>query len=194
MVERAKRGALALAVGRARAGCGGGEGGEGVRAPEPLYPVSAGQAVEIPATTAPAGPPAGRLLDEPGAVSLAPLRPGQRYATIYQPAPAPAGPALTEGQMVVDRLGHVVRREPGLFLELTAAEGEPASDPIRLLPGPLLEALERELTEGTDGPIRVSGELTHYRDDLYLVLRKVTVESPAPQPGPTPAQSEERSR
>ena len=52
----------------------------------------------------------------------------------------------------------------------------PREQPRWLLPNQLLEAVESIAAERPKQVFRVSGETTVYRNQLYLLLRKVTVE------------------
>lgn len=86
--------------------------------------------------------------------------------------PLPAGP----GQMVVNRLTRLFTAHPGGWAVLTfEADNTLREPPMRILPNPLLERMERLLP---DSPARgarfhVSGRVHHYRGRKYVLLRYV---------------------
>ena len=76
--------------------------------------------------------------------------------------------------MLIDRVGRVVPGEKWWTL-VFENRGQQASDkPIRLLPSQLLESAISLSKGGTQSAIfLVSGEITTYENNNYLLLRKV---------------------
>ncbi len=85
-------------------------------------------------------------------------------------------PLRTDGEMITDRVGRLVRRPNG-WAFVFESEGEVLREPpMQLLPNRDLETMEIQSANGTR-PVkfRVSGEVTEYRGANYLLLRKVLV-------------------
>ncbi len=81
-------------------------------------------------------------------------------------------PLLLEGTFIVERPGRIERDGEGMTF---AFHYDPAAQQLRrlkLVPCQLLETIEYELTGGYEDFI-VSGEVTRYRGENYLLLRKV---------------------
>lgn len=81
-------------------------------------------------------------------------------------------PLLPEGTFVVERPGRIERAAEGLVFALHYDPAAQQMRRFRLLPCQLLETIENELTGGYEDFI-VSGEITRYRGENYLLLRKV---------------------
>ncbi len=155
-----------------------------------LWAAQAPQAATAP-TTQPADPEAAaealieQLLEEqaPGRPVLAPAQPQTRPVDDFEAALP--GQAIEElpppaGGLVVDRVGRLVidgTSEWGRF-HFESERGVLREPPLRLLPNRLLEAMERLSDQGRrpGTKFRVSGEVTEYRGQRYLLLRKLIVE------------------
>ncbi len=89
-------------------------------------------------------------------------------------ADSPVEIHMTDGTILVDRVGRLVRESDWwTFTFETGGDGQ-AEPPIRLLPSRLLERMEIESTGGTDRvQFLVSGEVTTFRSMSFLLLRKV---------------------
>jgi hypothetical protein len=81
-------------------------------------------------------------------------------------------PLLLEGTFVVERPGRIERAGDTLTIAFNYDPGAQQMRRLRLLPCQLLETIEYELTGGYEDFI-VSGEVTRYRGENFLLLRKV---------------------
>lgn len=79
---------------------------------------------------------------------------------------------LLEGTFVVERPGRIERDGDGLAFAFNYDPAAQQMRRLRLLPCQLLETIEYEMTGGYEDFI-VSGEVTRYRGENYLLLRKV---------------------
>lgn len=101
------------------------------------------------------------------------------HVAATQPTVNPARgetPLHTDGSMLIDRVGRLVRRKDG-WVFVFESDGKVLRDPpMRLLPNSDLEMMEIASANGTR-PVKfsVSGEVTAYRGANYLLLRKVLV-------------------
>jgi len=96
---------------------------------------------------------------------------------------APTGPAVlpvARGEMVADRLVRIVPDPQGRWwIAAFEADNILQEPPMRLLPCEMLakaKALAGEARPGRMRIFRVSGKVTRYEGDRYLLLRKVLVE------------------
>jgi len=83
------------------------------------------------------------------------------------------------GEMRVDRLVTIAQDDKGEWWEARFESDNTLQDqPVRLLPCKKLEEAERIVsrTKGTTSRLRISGEITHYKEHRYLLLRKVILE------------------
>lgn len=78
---------------------------------------------------------------------------------------------MPDGTPIVERPGRYYRNGDQRLIELRLASGDRRIS-FELLPNALLEALEREAATGVT-QFTVSGELTRYGSQNYLLLRKV---------------------
>jgi len=96
---------------------------------------------------------------------------------------APAGPGVlpaARGEMVADRLVRIVPDPQGRWwLAAFESDNTLQEPPMRLLPCAMLakaKSLAGEARPGRMRIFRVSGKVTHYEGNRYLLLRKVLVE------------------
>ena len=96
----------------------------------------------------------------------------------YVPLEKPITLGQLGGTMIVHRRATVMPHQAsGWTLVLFERDPSlPREQPRWLLPNQLLEAVESIAAERPKQVFRVSGETTVYRNQLYLLLRKVTVE------------------
>lgn len=85
-------------------------------------------------------------------------------------------PLKTDGSMITDRVGRLIRRPKGWFFAFESEGKVLREPPMQLLPNLDLETMEVRSANATK-PVkfRVSGEVTVYRGTNYLLLRKVLV-------------------
>lgn len=86
-----------------------------------------------------------------------------------------AGPALTilpEGARVTDLTGTLARA--GGWWTLAPVDGPGGPEPLKLLPNTTLEALARNHTRTPAGSVVVSGEITVFDGDNYLLVRSAS--------------------
>jgi len=86
------------------------------------------------------------------------------------------GLRMPEGYFLVDRVGRVVRDDNWWVLHLVGDNNPNASPdpPLRLLPNRLLERMVREVeSSNEDLEFVVSGEITEFMGENYLLLRKL---------------------
>ena len=81
-------------------------------------------------------------------------------------------PLLMEGTMLVERPGRLIHEDGRAKLVLFADTDSQSPRTVEIVPGQLLEAMEREERAGFSEFI-VSAEVTRYKDRNYLVLRKI---------------------
>jgi hypothetical protein len=101
----------------------------------------------------------------------------------------PAGPKKpvlpVEGSKVVDRLCKIKTDPTGWVLAIFPAEGDrKAIRPRWALPNQALEALEKIHAKSPGLMFRISGEMTLYRDNCFMLIRRVAVIEPEPEPEP----------
>lgn len=163
----------------------------GAPAPKP----AAGATSAPLAGPGPASAPAGR--DKPGELTSDDLlkvllsenagRPIQTVPVLPDsPKPASVAPtnpavlAVARGEMVADRLVRIVPDPQGRWwIAAFEADNTLQEPPMRLLPCEMLakaKALAGEARPGRMRVFRVSGKVTRYEGDRYLLLRKVLVE------------------
>jgi hypothetical protein len=128
-----------------------------------------------------------KLLERPTRRSVAlpqlsQAAPAERPANASAPAesqPEAGGPSsglLPEHAMLVDRVGRVVPGEKWWTLVFENRGRQAADKPIRLLPCRLLESAISLSKGGTQAAVFVvSGEVTTYENNNYLLLNKVLV-------------------
>ncbi len=85
---------------------------------------------------------------------------------------------LPEGHYIADRRGRLVSTSGDCWLFVFESDGKAMADPpIKLLPNRWLEKMESDLSASHDDVIfLVSGEITCYHGQNYLLLRKVLIE------------------
>jgi len=107
------------------------------------------------------------IAPEPPASSSAPSETSEQPRLL-------AAPLLPEHAMLVDRVGRVVPGEKWWSLVFENRGRDAADKPIRLLPSRLLESAISLSRGGTQSAIfLISGEITTYENNNYLLLRKV---------------------
>lgn len=143
----------------------------------------------LPALSPPETTPPGRS-DQPTAEDL--LRALQRERPLNEiipPASAKGGPwpkskrkLLPEGSALVDRRGVVVPDGDGWRFRFQDSADEPV---YRLLPNALLEVLINAVDDaGRRSAFLISGEITTYGDENFLLLRGATRSEPTETPQP----------
>ena len=97
----------------------------------------------------------------------------------YKP-PAKKGPALPpEGSKIVDRLCRVATDPSGWVLTRFPTEGDrKAIRPRWALPNETLEAIETLQAKNPKMMFRVSGEMTVYRNNSFILIRRVAIIDP----------------
>ena len=94
-------------------------------------------------------------------------------ATIIRPLPMPPG------SMIVDRVGRLVRDDAAGWwtFRFESENSRLYEAPLRILPNRHLEAMETILEKTAAPGLRflVTGEVTHYRQKRYLLIRKKLV-------------------
>ncbi len=157
-------------------------------APLPLTPALSGRAAEA-TDTAGAVREAPPLVesDEPGdPPELLPVDPATETASDeYTPPPTDDSPPepLREGDRIVRRTGQLVASGDGRRrFVFDAASGQRLLPAMIVLPNALLEAMERQ---AADEPtvFDISGEVTRYRGDTFLVIRRAVVVASGDQEG-----------
>jgi len=85
---------------------------------------------------------------------------------------APSGPEALppeRGNMIVDRLVRVLPDSTGAWWEVRfEADNSLGEPPLRVLPGRFLQVAQK-----LGGKLRITGEMTHYKGQSYILLRKV---------------------
>jgi len=161
--------------------------GHGGPEPTPLTPPLRGRAAED------ADAAAGAVREAPALVgsgrpdapeALLPIDPAtEAVSPAYVPPPADPSPhePLREGDWITRRTGRLAATDDGRrrFEFDDAPEQRPLPAMI-VLPNGLLEAMERH---GPETLFDVSGEVTRYRDDVFLVIRRAVVVSGGDQEG-----------
>lgn len=116
------------------------------------------------------------MQDRAGESVVIPLRTG-RGRPVASVAPVTAPELSTRwGKMVVDRLVRIIQERDGQWWQVRfEADNTLREPPLRLLPCRLLEKAESLAAPGSGKIIRlrISGQITWYRDRCYLLLRKV---------------------
>lgn len=152
----------------------------------------AGPTTQPAATTEPADPQAEaddlvrQLLTRPQTRILnpAPTTTQPTSAPASQPAVAPSEVMrpipLPPGAIIADRVGRLVPEEGTNWwtFHFESEQNVLREGPIRILPNRLLERMETISREGQRAGVRfrISGEVTQYRGERYLLLRKFIVE------------------
>jgi hypothetical protein len=97
----------------------------------------------------------------------------------HKPA-APKKPKLPpEGSKVVDRLCKIKTDPSGWVLAVFPAEGDrQAIRPRWALPNQALEALEKLQIKNPGMMFRISGEMTVYRDNSFMLIRRIAIVEP----------------
>ncbi|NOT01428.1 MAG: hypothetical protein HOP29_12455 [Phycisphaerales bacterium] len=86
----------------------------------------------------------------------------------------PDGSLLREGQYITDYVGRLSEEGPWRMLRFESDSAAAPMAPIRLLPNQLLERMVRETEAASEGVLYVvSGEVTMFESENYLLLRKV---------------------
>lgn len=86
-------------------------------------------------------------------------------------------PLLPEGGYLVDRTGRLVRSGKWWTFVMEGKSQVVRSRPIRILPSRLLVTMEQAAANaGGDVQFVVSGEITEYDGDNYVLLRKVLIQ------------------
>ena len=124
------------------------------------------------------------FLFEDAPEALLPIDPAtEAVSPAYVPPPADPSPhePLREGDWITRRTGRLAATDDGRrrFEFDDAPEQRPLPAMI-VLPNGLLEAMERH---GPETLFDVSGEVTRYRDDVFLVIRRAVVVSGGDQEG-----------
>jgi hypothetical protein len=103
----------------------------------------------------------------------------------YKP-PVKKGPKLPpEGSKIVDRLCRIIPDPSGWVLVRFPADGErKAIRPRWALPNAPLEALEALQAKNPKMMFRVSGEMTLYRNNSFVLIRRVAIVDPPEEPEP----------
>jgi len=71
--------------------------------------------------------------------------------------------------MIVDRLVRVLPDSTGAWWEVRfEADNSLGEPPLRVLPGRFLQVAQK-----LGGKLRITGEMTHYKGQSYILLRKV---------------------
>jgi len=99
---------------------------------------------------------------------VAPVEPGKKEAK----EGAAAGATLLEGTQLVERPGRLVHEDGRAKFLFTAEVGAAGPRSMAILESQLLETMEREAETGFPEFI-ISGEVTRYHGNNYLLLRKV---------------------
>ncbi len=154
-------------------------------APSPVSPTKAPTPTTKPAPAKNAEPSSAELLDAllgekvGRPVQTVPVLPDSpKLASV-----APAGPSVlpvVRGEMVADRLVRIMPDPKGKWwLAAFEADNTLQEPPMRLLPCGMLakaQALAAGARPGRMRVLRVSGKITRYAGNRYLLLRKVIVE------------------
>lgn len=146
-------------------------------------PAAASSAPSSPAATEPTADEVLNALLKGKTGRPIPLLPlGERPIAVPSVAPAPAATELPpdRGAMVVDRLVRVLPDEESAWWVVRFESDNTLQEPpLKLLPCALLEKaqeLHGKLRLHEPLVLRVTGEVTEYRDDRFLLLRKLLVE------------------
>ncbi len=102
-----------------------------------------------------------------------------RPPTASRPSVSPSKaerPLHPDGSMITDRIGRLVRRDDGWFFVFESEGKVLREPPMEILPNQDLQTMEITSANGTK-PVKfkVTGEVTTYRGENYLLLRKVLV-------------------
>ena len=98
----------------------------------------------------------------PPARAERPARPAERYDTL-----------IREGEYISDLSGRLVREGHWWTFEFESDAPQAPRPPMRLLPNQMLERIVRESEASPGARYIVSGEVTLYDFENYLLLRKV---------------------
>ena len=103
----------------------------------------------------------------------------------YKP-PAPKKAKLpVEGSMLVDRLCRIKTDPTGWVLAIFPAEGDrKAVRPRWALPNETLEAMEKIHAKNPKLMFRISGEMTLYEENSFILIRRVAIIEPEPESEP----------
>ena len=122
-----------------------------------------------------------QLLDDGSTKPLimTPDIPDAPTAPAVKPVDPPAKPPLTvrENDFLVNRLGRLVTDDKGRLLFAYEADAANLSEPpLILLPCRTLELTEKQLAKKPDARFIVTGEITVYKGQAYLLLRKANLD------------------
>ena len=101
------------------------------------------------------------------------------------PAGAPQMNVLSEGTVLVDRVGRIARTTDGQHWELTLdSDGRVMKDPPMLvLPNRILTAMQMAVIgQSADIKFRISGEVTEYDNRNYILIQKAAQIAEITQP------------
>ena len=97
----------------------------------------------------------------------------------YKPPPKEKPELPPEGSKIIDRLCRISTDRSGWVLALFPAEGQrKVIRPRWALPNETLEAIETIQAKNPKLRFRVSGEMTVYRDNSFILIRRVAVIEP----------------
>lgn len=120
-----------------------------------------------------------RLIGSSAPQPLAPVAPGRgRTSPAWRPGPKPTRFAqLADGEVIVNRAGrmrHDVKTGKWRFVFQAAAADAPPWPTMEILPGPFLAEMEQIVANEThaSGLFHITAEVTRYRGQGYLVIRK----------------------
>jgi hypothetical protein len=105
-----------------------------------------------------------------------PQAPGDQEVTSTQPATDARGaPLLVDGTLLVERPGRLLRKDEKAQFAFYADGPGPKLRTMEILPNRLLEAMQHEARADRADSVEfvISGEVTRFGDENYLLLRKV---------------------
>jgi hypothetical protein len=124
-----------------------------------------------------------RNAERPRAKPILSVEPG-REGQEAEAAGGPAASLLLEGTVLIERAGRLVRTGDRLAFHFKAgALAEGATDTMEVLKNGLLEAMEAEAEAGVKEFV-ISAEVTRYRGQNFLLLRKYRRQTPHGNLGP----------
>lgn len=124
------------------------------------------------------------LLQRQDRPSPTPIPPTDPIVPLADRGLAPDGqPLLLEGSFIVERAARIDRSDEQTAF-LLSLDGDGATRRFKAAPNQMLEAIEREAERGADEFI-ISAEITRYRGENYLVLRKALRRTPHGNLGPS---------
>jgi len=162
-----------------------GSGSAAMSSIAPISPADDGLAAETPGSSTRREDASPQLIGREEPRPLAPVVPGPGTMSAEltsTTAATTALPELKDGDNIVNRTGRMVRQgrtDRWQFVFSPQVEGRPPLPPMEILPSPYLAEMEKIVaTPETEEEVvfQITAEVTRYRENAYLMIRKALVE------------------